>query len=63
MELINNVLTTSSKSSSKFSLAICAALTIGKRTLSKYYNKTGESEVYHIAKGMFLYQFKVHYMF
>jgi len=63
MELINDVLTTSSKSSSKFSLAIHAALTIGKRALLKYYNNTGESEVYHIAMGTFLYQFKVHYIF
>ena len=62
MELINNVLTTSSESSSKFSLAICAALTIGKRTLNKYYNKTRESEVYRIAMGTFLSQFEVHYI-
>jgi hypothetical protein len=49
MEHINNVLTTSSESSSEFSIAICAALTLGKQTLDKYYNKTGESEVYCIA--------------
>jgi hypothetical protein len=49
MKLIDKVLTTSSKQSSKFSLAIYAALTFRKRTLDKYYNKTGESEVYRIA--------------
>src|SRR5260221_1373703 len=49
MDLINNVLTTSSISSSKFCLAIRAALTIGKRTLDKYHNKTQESQVYCIA--------------
>jgi hypothetical protein len=53
MELIDRVLTISSDSSSKLSLAVRAALTIGKRTLSKYYNKTGESEVYRIAMGTF----------
>ena len=54
MELINKVVTASSESSSKFSLAIRAALTLGKRTLDKYYNKTGESDVYRIAMGTFL---------
>jgi len=49
MDLISNTLTTASESSSKYSLAIRAALTLGKRTLDKYYNKTGESEVYRIA--------------
>jgi hypothetical protein len=53
MELIDRVLTISSDSSSKLFLAVCTALTIGKRTLSKYYNKTGESEVYQIAMGTF----------
>jgi hypothetical protein len=52
MAFINKVLTESSNSSSKLSLPIRAALTIGKRTLSKYYHKTGESEVYRIAMGM-----------
>ena len=54
MDLINKVLTTGSNTSSKLSLPIRAALTIGKRTLSKYYNKTGESDVYRIAMGTFL---------
>ena len=53
MDLIDKVLTTSSISPSKYSLAIHAALFIGKKTLNKYYNKTGESEVYRIAMSMF----------
>jgi hypothetical protein len=53
MDLIDKVLTTLSISPSKYSLAICAALTISKKTLNKYYNKTGESEVYRIAMSMF----------
>ena len=53
MDLINKALTTSSGLSSRFSLAIRAALTIGKRTLDKYHNKTGESDVYRIAMGGF----------
>ena len=53
MDLIDKVLTTSSTSPSKYSLAIRAALTIGKKTLNKYYNKTGESEVYCITMSIF----------
>jgi hypothetical protein len=41
MDLINNTLTTASELSSKHLLAICATLTLGKWTLDKYYNKTG----------------------
>ena len=56
MDHINNVLTASSNSN-KYSLPIRAALTISKRTLSKYYNKaTGESEVYRIAMGTLVLQ-------
>ena len=51
MDFIKKVLTTSS-TSSNFSLTIRAALTIGKGTLEKYYNKTQESEVYRITMGM-----------
>jgi len=62
MDLIDKVLTTSSISSSKYSLAICAALTIGKRTLDKYHGKTGESKLYHIAMGTFLKsEYNVHF--
>jgi len=62
MNFINDTLTTSFESPQRYSLAICAVLTIGKRTLSKYYNKTGESKVYHIAMSTLL-AFSVHYMF
>ena len=52
MDHINNVLTASSNSD-KYSLPIHAALTISKRTLSKYHDKaTGELEVYWIVMGM-----------
>ena len=54
MDHIDKALTTLSGSSSRFSLAIRAALTIGKKTLDKYHNKTGESDVYHIVMGVFL---------
>ena len=53
MDFIKKVLTPSSSTSSNFSLAIRAALTIGTGTLDKYYNKTQESDVYRIAMGMF----------
>jgi len=53
MALINDFLTTTSDLSSKFCLAIHATLTIGKKTLDKYHNKTGESDVYRIAMGKF----------
>jgi len=54
MDHIDKALTTLSGSLSRFSLAICAALTIGKKTLDKYHNKTGELDVYCIAMGVFL---------
>jgi len=62
MDVINNFLTTSSQSPHKYFLAIRTALTIGKRTLSKYYNKTGESEVYCVAMST-LVPFYVQYVF
>lgn len=54
MDFIDRVLTAASKSSSGFSLAIRAALSLGKRTLDKYHNKAAESDIYRIAMGMFL---------
>ena len=36
----------------EYSLAIKAALAIGKKTLNHYYNKTDNSEVSRIAMGM-----------
>ena len=62
MDVINKFLNILFDLPQKYSVAICTALTIGKRTLSKYYNKTGESEVYHIAISMLLL-FYVHHMF
>jgi hypothetical protein len=35
-----------------YPLAIKAALTIGKKTLNRYYDKTDHSEVFRIAMGM-----------
>jgi len=62
MDVINKSLNTLFNSPQKYSVAIRTALTIGKRTLSKYYNKTGESEVYRIAMSTLLL-FYVHHMF
>jgi hypothetical protein len=62
MQFIDNILTTSSDPSSKLSLAIRAALAIGKATLDKYYNKTGESEVYAIAMGTFFLFLTISYV-
>ncbi len=53
MDHIDKVLTTSSDSPHKFSVAIHAALAIGKAAMNKYYNKTDHSEVYRIAMTMF----------
>jgi len=39
----------SAASGAMYSPAMRAALSIGKRTLNWYYNKTDHSEVYHIA--------------
>ena len=57
MDIIAKVLTTSSKLSSWYSFAIHAALALGKRTLDKYHNKAGESEVYCIVMGIFVSYF------
>jgi|SRR5947208_13718806 hypothetical protein len=54
MDIIDQSLSALSESSSRYSLAIHAALTIGKRTLHKYYNKTRESNVYCIAMSTFV---------
>ena len=51
MDHIDKVLTSSSDSPYKFSIAIRAALAIGKQTMNRYYNKTDHSEVYRIAMG------------
>jgi len=53
MDLINKVLITSSDLSYKFSVAIHAALTFGKKTIDKYYNKADQSEVCCTAMSMY----------
>lgn len=39
----------------KYSPALVHALTLGKRTLNKYYSQTDASELYHIALSMTVY--------
>lgn len=51
MDHIDKVLATSSDSPHQFSLAIRAALAIGKRAMNRYYTKTDHSDVYRIAMG------------
>jgi len=51
MDHIDKVLASASNSPYKFSVAIRAALVIGKNTMNRYYNKTDQSEVYRIAMG------------
>ena len=50
IDTINEVLATSALSS-KYSLAIHAALSVGKKTLNRYYLKTDLSNTYWIAMG------------
>jgi hypothetical protein len=52
MDHIDKVLATSSDSACRFTLAIRAALAIGKKAMNQYYNKTDQSEVYRIAMGI-----------
>ena len=42
-------------SSQKFDPAIRAAITIGKKTLNPYYDRTDHSELYRIAMGKCIY--------
>ena len=51
MDHIDKVLATSSDSPRQFSLAIRAALAIGKKAMNRYYKKTDHSDVYRIAMG------------
>jgi hypothetical protein len=37
------------------SVALHAALAIGKKTLNRYYNKTDLSEIYRVAMGMYYF--------
>jgi hypothetical protein len=55
MDHIDKVLATSSDSPYKFSIAIRAALAIGKIAMNGYYNKTDYSEVYRVSMGTFFF--------
>ena len=54
MDHIDEYLATASQNPS-YSEAICTALTLGKQTLNRYYDKTDHSEVYRIAMGKSAY--------
>lgn len=53
MDHIDKVLATSLDSPYNFSIAIRAALAIGKIAMNRYYNKTDHSEVYRVSMGTF----------
>ena len=52
MDYIDKVLV-SNATNNNFSLSIQAALSMGKKTLNRYYSKTDDSELYRIAIGAF----------
>lgn len=52
MDHIDQVLATNAVDY-QYSISIQAALTIGKKTLNRYYSKTDLSEVYRIAMGVY----------
>lgn len=39
----------------KYSQSIKTAISLGKKTLNRYYNMTDHSEIYRIAMGMFFF--------
>ena len=51
MDTIDEVLATNALSL-KYSVAIHAALSVGKKTLNRYYEKTDLSNTYRIAMGI-----------
>jgi hypothetical protein len=51
MDTIDEVLATNALSA-KYSVAIHAALSVGKKTLNRYYEKTDFSKTYRIAMGI-----------
>jgi hypothetical protein len=53
MDRIDEVLATNTLDA-RYSLSIQATLTMGKKTLNRYYSKTDLSEVYRISMGMYL---------
>jgi hypothetical protein len=54
MDTINEVLATNALFS-KYSVTIYAALSVGKKTLNHYYEKTDFSKTYYIAMGISLF--------
>jgi hypothetical protein len=42
-----------------YSASIKASITLGKKTLNRYYDKTDQSEIYRIAMGKLMYSFYV----
>ncbi len=60
MDHINKVLAMCSNSPSQFCPPICAAITVGKNAINKYYNKTDHSEVYHITMGKTLFDILIY---
>ena len=57
MDYIDEHLTTAALNAD-YPAAIKAALTIGKTTLNRYYNKTDHSEIFRITMGMISQVFK-----
>ncbi|KAF8266554.1 hypothetical protein EI94DRAFT_1585120, partial [Lactarius quietus] len=55
MDHIDKVLATSSDSPHQFTVTIQAALAIGKKAMTWYYNKTNHSKVYQIAMDNILF--------
>ncbi len=55
MDIIDGMFAMTMEAPDMFCLAIYAALAVGSKTLNKYYNKTDNSEVYHISMGAFLF--------
>ena len=52
MDRFDEHLTTAMLASSKYSPAIRSAISMGKKTLNRYYSKTDLSDIYRIAMGM-----------
>lgn len=55
--LVNTIVTGSDGKKTKLLVSIKAALSIGKQTLNRYYDKTDQSEVFRIAMGNYLSYF------
>jgi len=57
MDVIDGMFAMTTDAPHMFHLAIHTALAVGSKTktLNKYYNKTDNSEVYHIFMGAFLF--------